>query len=96
MDVVQSMRRQTETTPSPLAYRETRVRVYFHLKYGSETIIDREGVEVSDLEEARVQASAAIEELRQEDWLAAQSWSRWRLEASDEGGQLQFSLDLAD
>jgi hypothetical protein len=72
------------------------MRVYFHLKGGAETIPDLNGVEVSDLEEARVQASRTIEELRQEDPLAAEDWSGWRLEATDGRGRALFSLDLID
>jgi hypothetical protein len=72
------------------------MRVYFHLKNGAETIRDLDGVEVSDLEEARVQAGRAIEELRQEDPLAAEDWSGWRLDAADESGRLLFSLELGD
>jgi hypothetical protein len=68
------------------------MRVFFHLMDGTETIGDEEGVEVSDLDEARTQALNAIREIRASD--AARDWGAWRLEASDQAGSLLFSLDL--
>ena len=68
------------------------MRVFFHLMDGTEAIGDEEGVEVSDLDEARTQALNAIREIRASD--AARDWGAWRLEASDQAGSLLFSLDL--
>ncbi len=68
------------------------MRVFFHLMDGTETIRDEEGVEVSDLDEARMQALDAIREIRASD--AARDWGAWRLEASDQAGSLLFSLNL--
>jgi hypothetical protein len=68
------------------------MRVFFHLIDGTEAIRDEEGVEVSDLDEARTQALDAIREIRASN--AARDWGAWRLEASDQAGSLLFSLSL--
>jgi hypothetical protein len=70
------------------------VRVYFHLTSAHDVILDSEGVEVSDLQEARVQAIRAIEEVRQEDASAARDWLGWTLAVADERGTVLFSLGL--
>jgi Domain of unknown function (DUF6894) len=67
------------------------VRIYFHLKDAHEVLLDVEGVEVSDPNEARVQAALVIEELRLAD---AQYWSGWTLTAIAAGGRVLFSVDL--
>ncbi len=72
------------------------MRVHFHLLDGHETIRDLEGVEVADLQEARVQAIRAVQELAQEDELAAQSWSGSTLSVADDRGAVLFSLALDD
>ena len=69
------------------------MRVFFHLKDASETIRDEEGVEVSDLNDAKAEARNAIQELREND-AAARDWAGWKLEASDQEGALLFSLRL--
>ncbi len=70
------------------------VRLYFHLADSYEVIPDLEGVEVSDLQEARAQAARAIEELRRENRSAVRDWLGWTLIAADESGKTLFSLDL--
>ena len=45
------------------------MRIYFHLRNYSEAITDSNGLDVGDLEEAKVQALEAAEELRQNDRL---------------------------
>ena len=67
------------------------MRIYYHLKDSHESILDEKGVEVSDREEARAQASRVIEELRQAD---SRYWSGWVLIAADEAGNRLFSIDL--
>ena len=67
------------------------MHVYFHLKDAHEVIRDTEGVEVSDVQEARVHAVRAIEELRQQE---GQHWSGWTLAATDAAGQILFTVDL--
>jgi hypothetical protein len=70
---------------------EAAVRIYFHLKSAHTVILDPEGVEVSDPQEARVQALEVIDELRQKD---AQSWSGWTLAATDAAGSVLFMVEL--
>jgi hypothetical protein len=83
-----------ENHPRLLAHpcrEEGSVRIYFHLRSGHEVLLDREGVEVSDPHEARVQAALVIEELRPTD---AQYWSGWTLTAVDAAGRVLFAVDL--
>ena len=65
--------------------------MYFHLKDAHEVVLDVEGVEVSDPQEARVEAAFVIEELRPKD---VQYWSGWTLTAIAAGGRVLFSVDL--
>jgi hypothetical protein len=71
--------------------RRQSIRIYFHLKDAHEVLVDVEGVEVSDPQEARVQAALALEELRPTD---VQYWSGWTLTAVDAAGRVLFSVDL--
>jgi hypothetical protein len=61
---------------------------------GQETILDDTGIEVVDLETAKVQAQKAIRELRQEDGGASEDWRGWRLDIVCPAGRLLHSLDL--
>jgi hypothetical protein len=70
------------------------VRIYFHLKRLNEAIRDREGIEVTNLEEACSEAIKAVEELLREDVSTARSWSGWTINVADEGGAVLFSLGL--
>jgi hypothetical protein len=70
------------------------MRLYFHLTDSHDTIRDVDGVEVSDLEEARTEAKRAIAEMRLEDPSAPQDWSGWTLRVTDESGRVLLTLDL--
>jgi hypothetical protein len=70
------------------------MRCFFHLVNAQETILDDTGVEVTDLETAKVQARKAIAELRQDDEDALDDWSGWRLDIVCPEGSLLHSLDL--
>jgi hypothetical protein len=70
------------------------MRFFFNLVCDDEMMIDDEGVEVRDIEHARIQAMKAIAELRQEGGTDLNEWSRWRLEVLDEAGDMVFSLHL--
>jgi hypothetical protein len=70
------------------------MRCFFHLVNGQETILDDTGIEVADLETAKVQARKAIAELRQDDEDALEDWSGWRLDIVCPEGNLLHSLDL--
>src|SRR5918994_272706 len=69
----------------------SQIRIYFHLKDAHEVLLDAEGVEVPDPQEARIQATSVIEELRPKD---AQYWSGWTLTAIDASGRVLFAVDL--
>jgi hypothetical protein len=77
--------------PGSPVVEEAVVRIYFHLKSAQEILLDGEGVEVSDPQEARVQAARLIEELRPQE---AQYWSGWTLTATDAAGRVLFAVDL--
>jgi hypothetical protein len=70
------------------------MRLFFHLLDSGDTIHDLEGVEVTDLEQARTEALRALDEMRQEDPSAPQEWSGWTLRVTDGSGQVVHSLDL--
>ena len=70
------------------------MRCYFHLVNCHETILDDTGIDVSDLEMAKVEARKAIAELRQEDAGTSEDWSGWRLNIVSPEGSLLHSLNL--
>ena len=70
------------------------VRIYFHLAHANVVIRDREGVDVSDVEDALARARKTIETLRREEPSVAQDWSGWRLDVTDAAGRMLVSLDL--
>nr|WP_243373941.1 hypothetical protein [Microvirga solisilvae] len=57
-------------------------------------MIDEEGVEVRDIDQAWAQALKAIAELRAEAEGESIEWDRWRLEATDPEGNILFSVKL--
>jgi len=59
-----------------------------------EEILDGEGIEVADLEDAKAQALLAINELRDEAMEVGASWHGWRLEIVDASGRVLASLSL--
>ena len=70
------------------------MRCYFNLISDDETMIDDEGVEVRDLDQAWAQALKAVAELRAEADGDLIEWDRWRLEAADPNGKVLFSIKL--
>ncbi len=76
------------------AHLHRTMRFFFNLVCDDEAMIDDEGVEVRDIDHARVQALKAIAELRQEAGTDLAEWSRWRLEVLDETGDVVFALQL--
>jgi len=67
------------------------MRCYFNLV---ETIVDSEGVEVADLNEARGLALEAIAEMIQENGGEITDWRGWHLEAVDASGAVLFTIRL--
>jgi len=70
------------------------MRCYFNLIDGYERILDVDGIEVSTLEQARLQAVKAIEELLEEDDGIAEDWRSWTLEVTNEDGRVLLSIPL--
>jgi hypothetical protein len=71
------------------------MRCYFHLANCHETILDDIGIEVLDLETARVEAQKAINELRRDQDGVTEDWTGWRLDIVDRDDTLLCSLDLS-
>ncbi len=71
-----------------------RMRCYFHLVNGSEEILDTEGLEVADLDQAHAEALETLHTLAREDEAAAAAWAGWRLDVCDASGALLFSIGL--
>ena len=67
------------------------MRCYFNLVG---TIVDSEGVEVADLNEARGLALEAVTEMLQVNGGEITDWRGWRLEAVDASGEILFTIRL--
>jgi hypothetical protein len=70
------------------------MRVHFHLVNETQRITDFDGVDVTNLEEARSEALRAIAEYLWEEALSPTEIVTWRLEAVDVAGAVLFSVDL--
>ncbi|MCB8823037.1 DUF6894 family protein [Microvirga rosea] len=70
------------------------MRCYFNLIDNYEKILDHDGIEVTDLDQARVQAIKAIEELLEEEEEFAEDWRNWTLEVTNETGKVLLSIPL--
>jgi hypothetical protein len=70
------------------------MRLFIHLVDSQDTIHDLEGVEVTDLEQARTEAIRALADMRQEDPSAPQAWSGWTLRLTDGSGRVVLSFGL--
>jgi hypothetical protein len=70
------------------------MRCFFHLVNGREAILDEAGIEVADLETAKLQALKAITELRQEVDGANDEWNGWRLDIECPAGSVLYSIGL--
>ena len=73
---------------------EPDMRLYFDLTDKQHTLPDVEGIEVSDIAQARSVALEMIRKIRQQDASAAQDWSGWTLNVVDAAGVIVFSIDL--
>jgi hypothetical protein len=70
------------------------MRCYFHLVNGPTTLTDDEGLEVSDLESAKVQALMAVSELQREYDGFIEDWNGWHLHIVRHNGTLVHSFPL--
>jgi hypothetical protein len=70
------------------------MRCFFHLVNGDDSLLDLQGVEISDVQEAEVQAWMAIQELRQEADGIDEDLKGWHLEVVDASGTILLTIPL--
>jgi molybdopterin converting factor small subunit len=70
------------------------MRCFFNLVSDHDVILDDTGIEVPDLQTAKIEAAKAIRELRQELSAAKEDWVGWRLEIVCANGNVLHSMDL--
>jgi hypothetical protein len=70
------------------------MRCFFHFVNGHESMRDPEGLEVTDVDQALVNAVETLQSLAREDEEAAATWSDWRLDVCDDAGVVLFSISL--
>ena len=68
------------------------MRCYFNLVRSHHTIIDEEGLEVADVEEARTFAREAAAEMVQDGVAEIAHWRGWQMEARDASGTVLFTM----
>ena len=68
------------------------MRCYFNLVSSHHTIIDNEGLEVADVEEARTFAREAVAEMVQDGVAEIAHWRGWKMEARDASGTVLFTM----
>jgi hypothetical protein len=68
------------------------MRCYFNLVSSHHTIIDNEGLEVADVDEARTLAREAVAEMVQDGVPEIAHWRGWELEARDASGTVLFTV----
>ena len=68
------------------------MRCYFNLVSSDQTVIDDEGLEVTDMEEARTFAREAVTEMFRESVMDIARWRGWALEARDASGTVLFTV----
>ena len=79
----------------PLTTRGFRgMRLYFHLVNSDEKILDNEGVDISNLDEARTQALETVAQFAASGEIGPESLTAWRLEATDSSGAVAFTINL--
>ena len=67
------------------------MRCFFHLLNGSSAIRDDEGVDVLDLDQAREDARAVIDDVRRDE---AEIYRGWTLTVTDSSARPLFSVPL--
>jgi hypothetical protein len=70
------------------------LRLYFDLVREDAIIQDEDGIEVSDLNQARVEILAAFEESCRTDPSASTDWAGWRCDVTTAWGAVIMSIDL--
>ena len=70
------------------------MRCYFHVINGSARIMDDIGIDVSDVDHARTEATKAVLEMRAQDPQLARESACWALSVTDESGVVLFQIPL--
>jgi hypothetical protein len=68
------------------------MRCYFNLVSSHQTLTDEEGLEVTDVEEARTFAREAVTEMTQDGVAEIAHWRGWQMEARDAAGTILFTM----
>jgi hypothetical protein len=68
------------------------MRCYFNLVSSHHTITDDEGLEVTDVAEARTFAREAVAEMVQDGVAEIAHWRGWQMEALDASGTVLFTV----
>jgi hypothetical protein len=70
------------------------MRCFFNLHNTDDAILDKEGVEVANVEDLRAEVAKGVKDVRSADPLVVGDWKGWRLEATDPSGAVLFSVNL--
>jgi len=70
------------------------MRCYFNLVSSHHTVTDEEGLEVTDVAEARTFAREAVAEMVQDGIAEIAHWRGWEMEARDASGTVLFTMGL--
>ena len=62
-------------------------RYFFHLKYGNRIVVDEEGLDLRDLDRARVEVIDSIRQILNEPGIDYEDIDGQKLEISDEAGE---------
>ena len=65
---------------------------YFNLVSSHKTILDEEGIEVADINEARAFAREAVAEMVQDGVAEIAHWRGWEIETRDASGAVLFTI----
>ena len=68
------------------------MQCYFNLISSHKTILDEEGIEVADINEARAFAREAIAEMVQDGVAEIAHWRGWEIETRDASGAVLFTI----
>jgi hypothetical protein len=70
------------------------MRLFFHLVNGDDSLLDHQGIEASDIQDAEVQALMAIQALRQGTDSIDEDLKGWRLDVADASRVVLLSIPL--
>jgi hypothetical protein len=65
---------------------------YFNLVSSHKTILDEEGIEVADIDEARSFAREAVAEMARDGVAEIAHWRGWEIETRDASGAVLFTI----